>query len=126
MEILRESFRDIQYTLQVDSVPFIQEFMIRIFQTIEKKKEFWRLFYALRAQPYVMKLLEKEFSEIQELIFNTLSSKLSFEGKKDPANLALVLMALIDGLCIQFVSYPGSYPKKEITEQIRKIYESIV
>ena len=82
----------------------------QIFQAVHKNLLFYKLFYTVRMQPSVQKLLAKELSSLHEFILANLESMLVELGYSHYQEEAMVLYGCLDGCSNQYVQHSRSYP----------------
>ncbi len=93
-----------------------EEFIYFINQTFEILKAnvpFWKLYFAMVAQPGVMQLLEKELMEMLTPYFNTMIEYYEQKGIENPMVQTQILGALLDGVCLNYIANPKGFPLEE-------------
>ncbi|MFT7588369.1 MAG: AcrR family transcriptional regulator [Limisphaerales bacterium] len=94
----------------------------QIFKSANKNLLFYKLFYSIRMQPSVQKLLSQQFSSLNSYIQANLESILIELGYKDFETESLILYALIDGASNHYVLNHKNYPIEDIKKAIVERY----
>ena len=89
---------------------------------IENRVDFWRLTYALRMQPGVLKAGAEEIRAWSETLRREIEAALQAAGVPDVTIEASVLLALLDGIAQHQVMAPRRYPIREVTEAVVRRY----
>ena len=92
------------------------------FEIIQKNTLFWRLSYGVRMQAAVLEALGDQTQSWMAEIRRTLKRYLKDAGVAQPDVEAVILFALIDGVCQHYVLDPERYPLGRITERIVAAY----
>jgi AcrR family transcriptional regulator len=90
----------------------------QIFLAVHRNLLFYKLFYSLRLQPPVQKMLQKELNGLNAFIVANLESMLVELGEKEYQHKALVLHALLDGASNHYVMHSRSYPLDDVKRSI--------
>jgi AcrR family transcriptional regulator len=80
---------------------------------IKNHQEFWRLFYAVRMQPAVLRSIELDLSEWTGYVMSELTRYFKTAGAHDPAARAHILYSMLDGVSQHYVMAPSAYPVEE-------------
>ena len=94
----------------------------QIFKAVHKNLLFYKLFYSIRTQPSVQKLLADQFADLNNYILNNLEAILVELGVENHKTEAQVLHALIDGVSNQYVLNHRSYPLDEVQKTVLSRY----
>ncbi len=103
-----------------DGVLTEKEFVYFINQTFDILKAnttFWRLYFAVMAQPKVLKLIEHELMELVMPFIFTLEAYYRTKGVENPMAYARLVGAILDGVSLNYIMDSDSFP----LEEIRKI-----
>jgi len=73
----------------------------------------WRLSYAIRMQPAVLKTMAPLFAEWTGRVLGQLHALFSEAGMEEPAAEAELFFAAFDGLCQHFTLNPADYPLED-------------
>jgi AcrR family transcriptional regulator len=99
------------------------EILIRnIFSIIKDHAEFWRLFYSLRIQPFVLESLSKQIKEISSSLNHKFVEHFTTIGSADPESEARIFIATIDGISIHYVIEPNTYPLDRVVDLLLNQY----
>jgi AcrR family transcriptional regulator len=90
----------------------------QIFHAVHRNLLFYKLFYSLRLQPPVQKLLQKELNALHAYVLAKLESMLVELGEENYQQKALLLNALLDGASNHYAMHSRSYPLEEIKSGI--------
>lgn len=90
----------------------------QIFQAVSKNHLFYKMFFGIRMQPAVQKLLNKELNSLQAYILANLESMLVELGYNNYRHEAQVLYACLDGCSHQYVMHSRSYPIDQVKKTI--------
>lgn len=97
------------------------EYFIReSFRIIEQKPDFYLFYFSLLMQPSIVELIQKEYSEIAEPLWNILYQYFAQQGFTNPKIHARVFGALMDGIALHYVMDPHEF---NIEETIQVILE---
>ena len=100
-----------------DGVLTEEEFEDFINQTLDILKTnitFWRIYFAVVAQPDVLKLIEKELMELIMPFIITLESYYKSKGIENPMAHASLLGAMLDGVSLNYMIDPENFPLDEV------------
>jgi AcrR family transcriptional regulator len=100
----------------------LEHFVDQVFQAVHKNLSFYRVFYSIRMQPAVQKLLAKELNAFHAHQLGTLESLLRESGVSNHKQEALVLYACLEGGSNQYVLHSRSYPIEEVKKSILQRY----
>ena len=96
-----------------------------IFSALQEDRDFWGLFYSLRSQPAVMRVLGDDFRHWTAQLRDLLTENLDAAGRSDPELEALILYSLIEGTIQQYLLDPENYPLEIVAEQIISEYSAV-
>jgi len=85
---------------------------------IQEQQDFWRLANSLRFQQSVHEVAEKQITAVNTFVIATLTDNFRKLGAAAPEQEALVLFALIDGICLQWLQAPTQYPLTAVQEHL--------
>lgn len=94
----------------------------QIFRSVRKNLLFYKLFYSIRTQPSVQKLLAPRFAGLNRYIHANLESLLVELGYRDYETEARLLYALIDGTSMHYLLAPRQYPLEAVEKAILRRY----
>lgn len=104
-----------------DGVLTKQEFIYFIdetFRILRENLKFWRLYFYVMAQPEVLKLVEQKLMEVLMPLMLTLSKYFESKGLEDPMAYARFIGAVIDGVSMNYMMDPKTFPLEEIKKII--------
>ena len=92
------------------------------FEIIARNRDFWAVFYGLRAQPGILEVLPNEVRTWPQRIHRQLSRYLSDLGHPDPDSGGWLLFATIDGLAQQWTLVPEMIPIDAVLDALIRSY----
>ena len=116
MEMLSASFAD-SYQKSPPGEQFAN-LLRTIFRLLAGDEPFWGLFYALRAQPEVMRILGDDFRLWTTRLRELFKAELTASGCSDPELEAFLLYSLVEGVIQQYLLEPDVYPLERITTRL--------
>lgn len=93
-------------------------FIREVFQLIDRKRTFYKLYFSVVMQPRVMTLIEETVMDILEPLMTMLAAYYHQKGSKSPQAEAIMVGALLDGIGFNFVVNPEAFPLDEVLELI--------
>ena len=123
IQITEKGFEDMlsSFDLNKDGVLTSEEFIYfinKVFDLMESKLTFYKLYFSLILQPSVWKLFEVKFAEVIGPMMNTLTEYYRSKGSTDPEAEALVVGSLMDGIGLNYIFNPELYPLERIKKMI--------
>ena len=104
-----------------DKILFLLEY---IFNALEEDPTYWGLFYSLRSQPAVMRVVGASLrlwtGRLRSLFINFLREA----GSETPEIEAFVLYSLVEGTIQQFLLDPENYPLRAVSHRILSTYRT--
>lgn len=89
-----------------------------MFEMLAREASFWSLFYMLRSQPAIMRVLGDDFREWTERLRSLFEGELRQLGRANPEIESLMLYSLVEGTIQQYLLNPTTYPLERMVEQI--------
>jgi AcrR family transcriptional regulator len=89
-----------------------------MFNLLARDKEFWALFYMLRTQPAIMRILGDDFRHWTQQLRLLFQTELQQANCKNPEIDALLLYSLVEGTIQQYLLDPETYPLAQVVAQI--------
>lgn len=80
------------------------------FRFVREHAAFWRLVHQMRHQPAVQKSAGPQIGAFQRSVAERLTNQFRLLGAAQPEQEALLLFALIDGITLQYLQMPDTYP----------------
>ena len=127
--IFEESMADVGATFAAaDRAPTperrIEALLRACAHTLREHLPFWRLSYGARMQGAVLAVLGDRVPQWTGAIRDTLARYLREAGVPDAEREALVLFALIDGVCQHYALDPERYPLDDVMARIAAAYRA--
>ncbi len=89
-----------------------------MFDLLKRDQAFWALFYMLRTQPAIMRILGDDFRHWTLQLRTLFQTELQQTNRQNPRMDALLLYSLIEGTIQQYLLDPENYPLEPIVAQI--------
>lgn len=100
------------------------EFMVnRSFYILEQNTDYWKLYFSILVQPAVYKLVSVKYAEILLTMTSVIQGYYERKGVEDPRAEAQLFGAVLDGVGINFIMNPDTFPLKKIKELIIKRFK---
>lgn len=98
-------------------------FVHKSFISMNKNFKFWKLYYNLIMQPPVTDLLSEDIWEYVEPFLNSLIGYYKNKGVENPEAEARAFIAMLDGVGLDYISDPESFPIDEVEKIIIKKFK---
>ncbi|MFO7853567.1 MAG: TetR/AcrR family transcriptional regulator [Bacteroidota bacterium] len=99
------------------------EFLLdRYFKLLKNDSCFWRLYFTLLLQEPILELVEERLSKVINSYIDLLKSYFESQGREDPYTEAVIFGALLDGIGMNYLTYPEIFQTEKIKERILKKY----
>ena len=95
-----------------------------MFELLVSDEAFWSLFYMLRTQPAIMRVLGDDFRTWTKRLRDMFEVEFRQAGRKDPVTDALLLYSLVEGTIQQYLLDPADYPLERVVAQIITLFGS--
>jgi AcrR family transcriptional regulator len=115
-QLLMESF-DADH----DGVLSPDEFQYHVeenFKLLNDYPDYWKLYFAILLQPAVYHLVQTRFADHMPRQRAAFENYFRNKGVADPVSEALLLDSLFDGICMNHVMNPESFPLEKMKEMI--------
>lgn len=89
-----------------------------MFDLLARDAAFWSLFYMLRSQPAIMRVLGDDFRLWTRRLRDLFEAELRQAGRADPEIDALLLYSLVEGTIQQYLLDPDAYPLDQVSDRI--------
>lgn len=127
IELMKSGFLDLMPNFDPDPGKIITKeelkfYIIEVMKTTAEKVHFWKLYFSVITQPIVNQYAFAEIMEIAMPFFQVLTHYFIREGVKNPEAEARFFAALLDGMTLNFVFDPESYPLQASIDRILEIY----
>jgi AcrR family transcriptional regulator len=93
-------------------------FIEETFNLMDRKRNFYKLYFALMMQPTVWKKLKIKISEVIEPYLKIMVEYYKRKGAENPELEAIMMGALLDGIGFNYVYNPELYPLEEIKKLV--------
>jgi AcrR family transcriptional regulator len=94
----------------------------RSLSAIRAEEKFWRLATKMRFQTEVLREAAAEIEKVNQYVLQHLSDNFRRLGAASPEHEALLLFALIDGVCLHWLQNPAEYPLEAMKNLLVKKY----
>lgn len=123
IQIAEKGFEDMlsAFDLNKDGVLTSVEFTYfinKVFDLMESRLPFYKLYFSLILQPSVWKLFEVKFAEVIGPMMQTLTEYYKNKGSTDPEAEALMAGSMLDGIGFNYIFNPEFYPLERIKKMI--------
>ncbi len=112
-----------EFDLNHDGVISDEEFIHFIdmmFNTLQAKRDYWRLYFSVILQPAAFDLIKDQYRVILETTLGMMEEYFKKKGHENPKMQALLFGSFLDGIGFNYVMDPDSFNLKEIKELIVK------
>ncbi|NOY51509.1 MAG: TetR/AcrR family transcriptional regulator [Chlorobi bacterium] len=93
-------------------------FIDQTFEILKQNLDFWKLYFLVMMQPEVMKLVENKLMEYLLPFLDALSNYFESRGFENPMAHARLLGAILDGVSLNYIVDPVSFPIDDIKKLI--------
>ncbi len=123
IQLVNDGFEDMidSFDVNKDGVLTSEEFkhfINKVFDLMESKLTFYKLYYSLILQPSVWKVFEVKFADVIGSIMNTLTEYYRSKGSTDPEAEAMMVGSLLDGVGFNYILNPELYPLERVKQLI--------
>ena len=94
----------------------------RALTTIRADEKFWRLATKIRFQSEISHVVGAQLEAVNQFVVKQLTHNFQRLGAEDPEQEALMLFALIDGVCLHWLQDPLNYPLDSMKGLLLKKY----
>jgi len=114
--IIQEGMAHIAATMEaysaseVDPRGAILQHIERSLTAIRENEKFWHLVTKIRFQTEVSQVAGAQLEEVNQFVVKHLAENFRRLGAESPEQEALLLFALIDGVCLHWLQDPANYP----------------
>jgi len=85
---------------------------------IKKNNDYWKLYLAVITQPAVIELVKEEIFQILSPFIMAITRYYEKKGVKNPQSYGYLIVALLDGVSLDYMFDPENYPLDEIRDII--------
>ena len=123
IHIMEEGMKDMVHFFDPnrDGVLTREEFIYfihEVFNLMNNKLLFYKLYFSVMMQPTVMGLFEKRIGEIIQPLLKSLADYYQRKGSENPMAEAILVGAMLDGIGFNYVFNPDLYPIEEVKKLI--------
>lgn len=93
-------------------------FINEVFDLMNRKITFYKLYFSMIMQPGVMKIFEKTIEDVLSPMLGMLTDYYARKGSKNPEAEAIMVGALLDGVGFNYVFNADLYPLDQVREMI--------
>lgn len=93
-------------------------FINKTFEILKSNLSFWRVYFAVMSQADVLKLIENELMGLLMPILTTFESYYRRKGVDNPMAYARLIGAMLDGVSLNYIMEPDSFPLEEVKKII--------
>ncbi len=127
IELMKSGFMDLMSSFdpnydKVLSSKELKYFIINVMNNTAGKCHFWRLYFSVISQPIVNNVAFGEIMEIAMPFFKILTEYFEAKGINNPEVEARFFAAMIDGVTLNYVFDPETFPLHESINRILEIY----
>lgn len=127
LEILLKGFNELMKVFDPNKDGMLTrdelKFLINeIFNIMQDDLHYWRLYFSVLTQPSVNQLAAEKLMDNINPIFHTLTSFFKNQGFENPEMEARFFSDMLDGIALNFIFNPGTYPLQAIKNRILDIY----
>lgn len=99
-----------------------EQFIDTTFVILESNLQFWKLYFMVMAHPKVMDLVMDELMQLLSPFLNIMTSYFSGKGYDDAVARARLFGATMDGVSLNFMVDPGSFPVDETKKLLKELF----
>jgi len=93
-------------------------FIDETFEILKSNIHFWQLYFHIVLQPDVIKLVESKLMEIILPMLTSMSNYFQSKGHENPMAYARFFGAILDGVSMNYIADPESFPLEEVKKII--------
>ncbi len=116
-----ESYSDVS----ADPRGAILQHIERALTAISEQEKFWKLATKIRFQAEVSQLAGMQLEQVNQFVVKHLTDNFQRLGAESPEQEALMLFALIDGVCLHWLQDPADYPLEAMKNLLIKKYQTM-
>jgi AcrR family transcriptional regulator len=96
----------------------IPKMMHAIFDLLASNSDFWALFYMLRSQPAIMRILGDDFRLRTAALRSVFEDELAYLNHPNPNLGSYIMYCFVEGTIQQYLLDPTTYPLDEVVAEI--------
>lgn len=115
LEGLRQMLKDLDFDFpqELTKKRFI-ELIHKSFDMLEHNTNYLKLYFAVISQPAVVALIKEEIFKVAEPFIFTVTSYYQKKGVQNPQAYGYLILAIFDGIVLDYMYDPEHYPLEEI------------
>lgn len=130
LEIVDEGFRELinNFDLNNDNILTDDEFdyfINSMFEIIDTKRTFWKLYFSLLLQPSIAKIIESKVMTLYQPMIDIMEKYFAKKKYKNPRIEALMFGSMLDGIGLNYIMNPTLYPVEEVKSYLIEKYKTI-
>jgi AcrR family transcriptional regulator len=98
-------------------------FIRQSFRMVKEHSTYWKLYFMVMYQPPVLSLFEKELQELLGYYLKMIDQYFAKQKVNYPLAESRLFSSMMDGIFMNYVISPDTYPIDEIEERIVKMYQ---
>lgn len=127
VELMKNGFEEVTrfFNIKKGDILSREEMKVLIsntLQSVQNKSHFWRLYFSVMSQPIVTHAAFAEIMEIAAPIFKILSDYFLEQSYQNPETEARFFTAILDGITMNYVYDPESFPIQQIENRLLSMY----
>jgi len=122
MKVYDEIMRIVQMSENLPAEKQIEQMIIQTINHLKKNITFWRLYLFLVHQSDVHKKLSELYEKMRDDYLNYVVKLFKEMGSNNPTMEALMLGTMFDGIGLNYVTAPESYPLDEMSNYMIEIF----
>lgn len=99
-------------------------FINETFNILADNTNYWRLYFAAMMQPKVINMVKDKLIESIMPFFKTMTEYYKLRGAENPAEEAMLLGAMLDGVSLNYINNPEMFPTEKIKKLIIKKFKA--
>ena len=129
--IIQEGMAHIAATMEayseteVDPRGAILQHIERSLTAIRENEKFWRLATKIRFQAEVSQVAGAQLEQVNQFVVKNLTENFQRLGAEAPKQEALLLFALIDGVCLHWLQDTADYPLEAMKNLLIRKYKTL-
>lgn len=100
----------------------MRDFIAKSFAVLQDNPVYWRLYFQVLLQPGVMEMYQDKLARIYQHFMTVSHAYFVHMGFKNPSTEILLFGALLDGLSLQYILSPETFPLQTIRDELIERY----
>jgi AcrR family transcriptional regulator len=98
-------------------------FIRQSFKLVKEHTTYWKLYFMVMYQPPVLSLFEKELQDFLGYYLKMIDQYFAKQKVKNPLAESRLFSSVMDGIFMNYVMSPETFPIDEIEERVVKMYQ---